>query len=197
LDKCVRSQGEYFEGDWGTIVLSLLLFKKKYRLDTFRTPYVCQLPVARLQTHAIYQNDVCAAQPADEQVMPETCRGSWFSISWMKNVSRWFHYTDMPLCTVSKTFKFTITVAGNPQGHVKEDTYATLNILYTDILIAAPFLHKHFSLTLYKCIFCSKSTETWARQWIRQQKLNENGAGRWLSPSDDKWNEAWWLISVG
>jgi hypothetical protein len=26
--------------------------------------------------------------------MLETCRGTWFSINWMKSASRWFHYTD-------------------------------------------------------------------------------------------------------
>jgi hypothetical protein len=38
---------------------------------------------------------VCVATPEDEQVMLETCRGSWFSINWMKSAARWFHYTDM------------------------------------------------------------------------------------------------------
>jgi hypothetical protein len=41
--------------------------------------------------------------PEDEQVMLETCRGPWFSINWMKSASRWFHYTDIIWCTVSKT----------------------------------------------------------------------------------------------
>jgi hypothetical protein len=35
--------------------------------------------------------------------MLETCRGSWCSINWIKSSSRWFHYTDIPWCTVSKT----------------------------------------------------------------------------------------------
>jgi hypothetical protein len=38
-------------------------------------------------------NAVCAGPPEDEHVMLETCRGLWFSINWMKSVSRWFHYT--------------------------------------------------------------------------------------------------------
>jgi hypothetical protein len=39
----------------------------------------------------------------DEQVMLETCRGLLcFSINWMKGVSRWFQYTDILWCTVSK-----------------------------------------------------------------------------------------------
>jgi hypothetical protein len=37
---------------------------------------------------------VCEAPPEDEKVMIETCRGSWFSINWMKSALRWFHYTD-------------------------------------------------------------------------------------------------------
>jgi hypothetical protein len=41
------------------------------------------------------QNAVCVALPEDEQVMLETCRGSWLSINWMKSASRWFHYTDI------------------------------------------------------------------------------------------------------
>jgi hypothetical protein len=39
-------------------------------------------------------NVICAAPPEDEQVMHKTCRGSWFSINWIKSASRWFHYTD-------------------------------------------------------------------------------------------------------
>jgi hypothetical protein len=45
---------------------------------------------------------VCAAPPEDEQVILETCTGSWFSINWMKIASRWFHYADILWCTVSK-----------------------------------------------------------------------------------------------
>jgi hypothetical protein len=46
---------------------------------------------------------VCGAPPEDEQVTLETCKGPWFSINWMKSASRWFHYTDILWCTVSKT----------------------------------------------------------------------------------------------
>jgi hypothetical protein len=38
---------------------------------------------------------ICAVPPEDEQVMLETCTGSWFSINWMKSASRWFHYTEI------------------------------------------------------------------------------------------------------
>jgi hypothetical protein len=38
---------------------------------------------------------VCVVPPEDEQIMLETCRGSWFWINWMKSASRWFHYTDI------------------------------------------------------------------------------------------------------
>jgi hypothetical protein len=38
---------------------------------------------------------VFEAPPEDEQLMLETCRGSWFSINWMKIASHWFHYTDI------------------------------------------------------------------------------------------------------
>jgi hypothetical protein len=44
-----------------------------------------------------------AVPPEDEQVMLETCRGPWFSINWTKSASRWFNYTDILWCTVSKT----------------------------------------------------------------------------------------------
>jgi hypothetical protein len=40
-------------------------------------------------------NAVCASLPEDKQVMLETCRGSWFSINWMKSASRRFHYTEL------------------------------------------------------------------------------------------------------
>jgi hypothetical protein len=50
---------------------------------------------------------VCAARPEDEQVTLEKCRGPWFSINLMKHASRWFHYTDILWCSVSKTLSFT------------------------------------------------------------------------------------------
>jgi hypothetical protein len=40
-----------------------------------------------------YTKYSCWTPHEDEQVMLETCRGLWFSINWMKSVSRWFHYT--------------------------------------------------------------------------------------------------------
>jgi hypothetical protein len=46
---------------------------------------------------------VCVAPPEDQQVMLGTCRGPWFSVNWLKSASRWFHYTDILWCTVSKT----------------------------------------------------------------------------------------------
>jgi hypothetical protein len=49
------------------------------------------------------QHRVHNSSPEDEQVMLETCRGLWFSINWMESASRWFHYTDVMWCTVSKT----------------------------------------------------------------------------------------------
>jgi hypothetical protein len=36
-----------------------------------------------------------AAPPEDEQVILETCRGSWYSINWTKSASRWFQYTQI------------------------------------------------------------------------------------------------------
>jgi hypothetical protein len=67
---------------------------------------VCQLTVVRLQcnrstanwhyTYAIYKGTFMKHLPTeDEQVMSEKCRGSWFSINWMKSASRWSHYTDI------------------------------------------------------------------------------------------------------
>jgi hypothetical protein len=50
-------------------------------------------------------NAVCQAPPEDEQVMFETCRGSYFSINWIKSASRWFHYTDVPEFCSCKAFK--------------------------------------------------------------------------------------------
>jgi hypothetical protein len=52
-----------------------------------------------------YTKCLCLAPPEDEQVMLETCRGLWFSINWMKITPRWFQYTDMLWCTVSKTLR--------------------------------------------------------------------------------------------
>jgi hypothetical protein len=51
-------------------------------------------------------NAVCGAPPEDEQVMLETCIGPWFSINWTKSAPRWFHYTHILWCTVSKTLNF-------------------------------------------------------------------------------------------
>jgi hypothetical protein len=56
---------------------------------------------------------VCAIPPEDEQVLLETSRGSWFSINWMKSASRWFLYTDILWCTVSKTLSFLNLVTSN------------------------------------------------------------------------------------
>jgi hypothetical protein len=53
-------------------------------------------------------NAVCVAPPEDEQVIFETCTGLWYSINWMKRASRWFHYTDILWCTVSKTLRLTV-----------------------------------------------------------------------------------------
>jgi hypothetical protein len=33
----------------------------------------------------------------------QACRGTWFSINWMKSASRWFYYADILWCTVNKT----------------------------------------------------------------------------------------------
>jgi hypothetical protein len=46
---------------------------------------------------------VCVVPPEDTQTMLETCTGSWFSINRMKSASRWFRYTDILWCKVSKT----------------------------------------------------------------------------------------------
>jgi hypothetical protein len=48
-------------------------------------------------------NAFSGAPPEDEQVILETCRSLWFSINWKKSASRWFQYTDILWCTVSKT----------------------------------------------------------------------------------------------
>jgi hypothetical protein len=42
--------------------------------------------------------------------MFETCRGPWFSINWMKSASRWFPYTDILWCTVSKTLSIPVNI---------------------------------------------------------------------------------------
>jgi hypothetical protein len=63
-------------------------------------------------------NAFCGAHPEDERVVLETCRGSWFSISWMKSASRWFHYTDLLWCTVSKIlFAYLCTVHFNESDY--------------------------------------------------------------------------------
>jgi hypothetical protein len=58
-------------------------------------------------------NAVCVAPPEDEQVMLETRRGPWFSINWMTGTSRWFHYTDILWCTVSKTLSSSSIITWN------------------------------------------------------------------------------------
>jgi hypothetical protein len=47
--------------------------------------------VARLQLHC----SGTATVPQHKQGVLETCRGTWFSLNWMKSASRWFHYTDI------------------------------------------------------------------------------------------------------
>jgi hypothetical protein len=68
--------------------------------------------------------------PEDEQVMLETCRGPWFSINWMKSVSRWFHYTDAPLLLLLKSRRY---------------NSLTLS-LQTSYVYGAPFKAKHFKI---------------------------------------------------
>jgi hypothetical protein len=69
---------------------------------------LCHLAVARCHSQlTLYAwnipNAVCVAPPENEQVMLETCRGSWCYINWMKSASRWFYYTEILWCTISKT----------------------------------------------------------------------------------------------
>jgi hypothetical protein len=63
--------------------------------------------------YCVRMSDGCArivvsVPPEDEQVMLETCRGTWFSINWMKSVSRWFHYTDILWCTVGNALSMLV-----------------------------------------------------------------------------------------
>jgi hypothetical protein len=54
-----------------------------YQLAALQLTYVRNIPSA-----------VCSVLPEDGQVLPETCRGPWFSTNWMKSASRWFHYNE-------------------------------------------------------------------------------------------------------
>jgi hypothetical protein len=74
--------------DCGTVAVKLLSCHNQLTLYTRNIP-----------------NAVRANPPEDEQVMLETCRGLWFSITWKKSASRWFHYTDILWCTVSTTLR--------------------------------------------------------------------------------------------
>jgi hypothetical protein len=60
-----------------------------------------------LRTHARnIPSAVCATPPEDEQVMFETCIGSWLSVNWIKSASSWFHYTHVR----SLTRKFSLVI---------------------------------------------------------------------------------------
>jgi hypothetical protein len=73
---------------------------------------------------------VCLSPPEDEQVMLETCRGSWFSINWMKRASRWFHYTDTLWCTASRTLSISLT-SGRRMDLAFQNSFQVEDILHT------------------------------------------------------------------
>jgi hypothetical protein len=84
----------------------LLILRRRSTNSTLYIACVCQLAVPRLQWNCNRGNIPSAvreAPPEDEQVMLETCRGSWFSINWMKSASRWFHYTDTQVKYILRT----------------------------------------------------------------------------------------------
>jgi hypothetical protein len=78
----------------------------------------------------------CEAPPEDEQVMLETCRGLWFSINWMKSASRWFQYTDILWCTVSKTLSLRerSVLCPAPNGVTSEKLLTFINTARTSKL---------------------------------------------------------------
>jgi hypothetical protein len=111
---------------------------------------------------------VCESPPEDEQVMLETCSGSWFSINWMKNASRWFHYTDILWCTVSKIlfgfvwFRTTCMAScckeRRPSGSINSRNFIN-RLCYMELI--------SFIFVIYT-IFVNPSTQPWVFKHIRK-----------------------------
>jgi hypothetical protein len=91
---------------------------------------------------------ICVAPPEDEQVMLETCRGFWFSISWMKSASLWFHYTDIRVlwCTVSITLR---------SSSLLSNSWPSLTLRYLPLDFRGLVFDRiwwHFSLQQHYCV---------------------------------------------
>jgi hypothetical protein len=104
---CCTFHWIYWESRASTCFEQYLLILRRCNTNSiWYTGCICQLAVVRLQFHCnrttancqlharIIPDPVFSANPEDEQVIFETCRGFWFSINWMKSASRWFHCTD-------------------------------------------------------------------------------------------------------
>jgi hypothetical protein len=90
---------------------------------------------------------VCTTPPEDEQVMLKTCRGSWFSINWMKSASRWFRYADTLWCTVSKTLRIfwsaeILNLMSLPVGYRLGKLLSNFQKLYKVGRLYRPGMHK-------------------------------------------------------
>jgi hypothetical protein len=93
-------------------------------------------------------NYFCVAPPEDEQIMLETYRDFRFSINWMKSASRWFHYTDILWCTVSKTLRLPCSQV-HVWGHI---------LLRVECHI----------MTSYICTMYLTSCGMWKNWWMRE-----------------------------
>jgi hypothetical protein len=85
----------------------VLLAHPQERLHKRHLVYCVSTPIL-VQLAGITRNipsAVCVSPPEDEQGILETYRGPKFSINLTKIASRWFHYTDILWCTVSKTLR--------------------------------------------------------------------------------------------
>jgi hypothetical protein len=93
------------------------------------------------ELHAIYQMCFCAAPPEDEQVILETCKGSWFSINWVGSASRSFRFIilikQLSLLWCRKEFVYNCTCVD-----------VINNVLYKEVTEHFVFCRTKFQLQL-------------------------------------------------
>jgi hypothetical protein len=106
--------------------------------------------------------------------MLETCRGHWFSINWMKNASRWFHYTDKwqsftdkrdfnSMCSIrtrSHTLVYNLE-GSDPKRFLKHSQEQQQRYLEIFVIVLLPFLVYLHVTPLYsisRTQFCWSST---------------------------------------
>jgi hypothetical protein len=112
-------------------------------------------------------NAFCVTPPEDEQVMLEICRGSWFSINWMKRASLWFHYTDYSITLhnfgisnlTGYHYKFASTCSSSKAPACLHADYASFTVPTKCVMILS-----NLACQRYECL-CSQLIQFRAIYW--------------------------------